>query len=193
MVSAVGRESLVDSLRKYSSRIPREHILFQPYRGKMDIMITCSGWAFRLDSIRTMLPKTMPQGMNCVTWLPKSGKVGETLAKWLAKIEGVSCLPMESVKGTPFNILVIAPRLDSAYLPHVLELTEFLHYRKKHVTDQPPTAMYGKGDFMVWSLVVDQDTRTMADLFHWVNEGGGPESVRVFTTLDKYLLGQNGH
>lgn len=80
--------------------------------------------------------------------------------------------------------MVIAPRLDSAYLPHVLELSEFLTFRKKNVTDAAPVAMYGKGDFMVWALVVDPETQSMADLWHFNHN----PAMKIYTTLDAYLM-----
>lgn len=177
-------DSLADNLRPYAKRIPKEHIIFQPYRGKPDTMITTHGYEYNLRHAVSLLPTVMPQGLQCVTWLPKSREVGKEIARSVARQTNVSCLPLDVVKSNPFNVMVVAPRLDRAYIAHVLELEDLLAHRKKLLGDKTAKmAGYGKGDFIVWSLVVDRATNKMADLWTIENDHGN-----VFTTLDSYLL-----
>lgn len=108
------------------------------------------------------------------------------MARYVAARESVSCLPLEVVRSNPFNVMVIAPRLDSPYIAHVLELEDLLAHRKKILNDKNVPG-YDKGDFMVWSLVVDTTTKRMVDLWALENNHNN-----VFTTLDSYLLDGSG-
>lgn len=87
----------------------------------------------------------------------------------------------------PFHTLIIAPRLDLTYGVGAVagDLAEFMEARQSYMREPPGPLGYHKGDYYIWSLVVEDETCKIANI--WSKKQ--TKDYRIYTCMDSTLLG----
>lgn len=101
------------------------------------------------------------------------------LAEYAAAKIKCQAIEMSIVKGLALNTLVVIPRLDDANAKVSNDLYEYLHTR------QGMDGAFHKGDHLIWSLIVEPDTKGICDMWGFEQTS----SLRIQTCVDSYLLG----